>query len=410
MRVKQGIALLCVFVLAGAAQAAGLAGVWKTEFDTQIGVQKYTFTFEETDGSITGTAKAQIADQDERDVELLDVKLDGATITFHEIFAFQGNEIRIDYSGVIDGKTIAFTRDVGDFASETLTATKEEPQRDNQPEARPERRGRRGGQPRIELGPDDKPAYPNAPAGFDEKRDDIKHGKVEEVEYDSKSVGIKRKMMVYTPPGYSAETQYPVLYLLHGIGGFEGAWTQNGVANTILDNLLADGKIKPMIVVMPNGRAAKGMTPRTPWGEQMPAFENFEKDLHTDVIPYIESHYSVIKDSEHRALAGLSMGGGQTLNFGLGNLDTFTWIGSFSAAPNTKSPEEILPDPEKAKEQANVIWVSCGDRDGLINISQNVHRYLKENGVEHIWHVDSGGHSWPVWKNDLYLFSQLIFQ
>lgn len=314
----------------------------------------------------------------------------------------------ITQTAEIAGDKIQFTREVGAFVTETLTAKKEV--LENQPEARPERRERRGGRPPIELGPDDKPAYPNAPAGFDEERDGVGRGNVEEIEYDSKTVGIKRKMMVYTPPGYSKEMQYPVLYLLHGIGGFEGAWTQNGVANTILDNLLADGKIKPMIVVMPNGRAAKGMTPRTPWGEQFPAFENFENDLLNDVIPYIEAHYSVKSDAEHRAIAGLSMGGGQTLNFGLGNLDTFTWIGAFSAAPNTKPSDELLPNPVEAKDKMNLVWVSCGDTDGLINISQDMHQYLKEHDVEHVWHVDSGGHTWPVWRNDLYLFSQLIFK
>jgi enterochelin esterase-like enzyme len=408
MRVKLGLALLYALVVIGASQAAEIVGVWKTEFDTQIGLQKYTFTFVEDGGTLTGTAKAIIGDEAEHEVKLLDLKLEDDTISFHEVLDFQGNELRIEYSGKIAGDEIKFTREVGDFATEELTAKKEESE--TQAAARPERGERRGGRPPIELGPDDKPAYPNAPVGFDEKRDGIEHGKLEEIEYDSKTVGIKRKMMVYTPPGYSSEKQYPVLYLLHGIGGFEGEWTQSGAANVIMDNLLADGKIKPVIVVMPNGRAAQGMTPQTPWGEQFPAFENFEKDLHTGVIPYIESHYSVYKDAEHRALAGLSMGGGQTLNFGLGNVDTFTWVGAFSAAPNTKSPEEILPNPAEAKDKFNLVWVSCGDQDGLMNISQNVHKYLKEHGVEHIWHVDSGGHTWPVWKNDLYLVSQLLFK
>jgi enterochelin esterase-like enzyme len=104
------------------------------------------------------------------------------------------------------------------------------------------------------------------------------------------------------------------------------------------------------------------------------------------------------------------MGGGQSLNFGLAHLDTFAWIGGFSSAPNTKAPEQLVPNPEEAIQKLKLLWVSCGDQDGLINISQRFHAYLKEKNVPHVWHVDSGRHEWPVWKNDLYLFSQQIFR
>ncbi len=128
------------------------------------------------------------------------------------------------------------------------------------------------------------------------------------------------------------------------------------------------------------------------------------------MIPFVESHYPVRTDREDRALAGLSMGGGQSLNFGLGNLDTFAWVGGFSSAPNTKPADQLVPDPEQARQKLKLLWVSCGDQDGLINISQRVHAYLTDKNVPHIWHVDSGKHEWPVWKNDLYWFSQKIFQ
>lgn len=266
-----------------------------------------------------------------------------------------------------------------------------------------------GGQQAIKLGPDDKAAFPAAPKGFDTPREGIAKGKIETVEYESKSVGATRKMLIYTPPGYSKDKKYPVLYLLHGIGGTEREWADNGAPGTIMDNLLADKKIVPMIVVMPNGRAQKNDRAEGNVFATAPAFGEFDKDLLGSVIPYVESNYSVVADRQHRALAGLSMGGGQSLNFGLGNIDTFAWVGGFSSAPNTMPPAQLIPDPEKAKS-LKLLWVSCGDQDGLIRISQGVHQYLKEKGVPHVWHVDSGGHSWPVWKNDLYLFAQQIFQ
>ena len=130
-------------------------------------------------------------------------------------------------------------------------------------------------------------AIPPAPKGFDVKREGIDRGKLESVEYDSKTVGVKRKAQVYTPPGYSRDHKYPVLYLLHGIGGNEFEWTRGGVANVILDNLHADKEIVPMIVVLPNGRASKDVTARDPIPKQSPAFAAFEKDLLVDLIPFI---------------------------------------------------------------------------------------------------------------------------
>ena len=264
--------------------------------------------------------------------------------------------------------------------------------------------------PQIVLGPDDKAAFDAAPEGFDKRREDIPHGKVETVEYDSKTVGNKRKTLIYTPPGYSADTKYPVLYLLHGIGGDETEWKRGGSPEVILDNLSADKKLVPMIVVMPNGRAQPNDRAEGDIFRHAPAFAKFEQDLLKDLIPFVESNYPVKMSRADRALAGLSMGGGQSLNFGLGNLDTFAWVGGFSSAPNTKPSEQLVPNPEEATRQLKLLWISCGDKDGLINISQRLHAHLKEKNVPHIWHVDSGGHNFPVWKNDLYLFSQKIFR
>jgi enterochelin esterase-like enzyme len=303
-----------------------------------------------------------------------------------------------------------------------------------------------------------------APAGFDTPRDGVAKGRVERIDYPSTVVGITRPAMVYTPPGYSSDRRYPVLYLLHGIGGNETHWTNFGVANVILDNLIAERKAVPMIVVMPNGRASaqpstlfgarggdgrgagaapgpgrEGAAPAAgrqtgaapPAGGQagargdgrgrgfdpggmaleFEAYAAFERELLTDLIPFIEKRYSVDSSRERRALAGLSMGGGQSLNFGLANLDAFAWVGGFSSAPNTKQPAQLVADAAAAREKLKLLWVSCGDQDSLFNISEGVHKYLADQNVPHVWHIDVGGaHTFPVWKNDLYHFATLLFQ
>lgn len=254
-------------------------------------------------------------------------------------------------------------------------------------------------------------SFPAPPNGFDARRDSIERGKLETVEYDSTTVGAKRKAQVYTPPGYSKDRKYPVLYLLHGIGGDEYEWTRGGAANVILDNLYADKKAVPMIVVIPNGRASTEVTRRDPIPRQSPAFAAFEKDLLNDLIPFIEKTYSVTADRESRALAGLSMGGGQSLNFGLSNLDTFAWVGGFSSAPNTKPPAELIKDHAAAAKQLRLLYVACGDKDGLFRISAGVHKMLDEKKIPHHYRViPDGRHDFQVWKSDLYHFAQLLFR
>jgi len=255
------------------------------------------------------------------------------------------------------------------------------------------------------------PSLPAPPAGFDARRDGQPAGRVELVEYESRTVGLARKARVYTPPGYTAEKKYPVLYLLHGIGGDENEWLRGGQADVILDNLHADGKVVPMIVVLPNGRAGKDVTARDPIPKQSPAFATFEQDLLNDLIPFIESHYSVQANREARALAGLSMGGGQSLNFGLGHLETFAWVGGFSSAPNTRRAAELIADPEAARKQLRLLYVSCGDRDGLFRITQGVHAMLDEKQVPHLYNViPEGRHDFQVWKSDLYHLAQRLFR
>jgi len=284
-----------------------------------------------------------------------------------------------------------------------------------------------------------------APAGFDARREGVAAGLVERIEFDSKVTGGKRPASVYLPPGYSADKKYPVLYLLHGIGGNETHWPGPGNAGAILDNLIADGKAVPMIVVMPNGRASNepstlfagprpgagagggappggpgagapgaGRGPGGPPGGaamavEFTAYADFERELIGDLIPFVEKRYSVSGDRMHRALAGLSMGGGQSLNFGLNNVDTFAWVGGFSSAPNTKPPAELVSDPAKLRG-LELLWVSCGNEDGLFNISKGVHEQLAAQNVPHKWYIDAGAHTFPVWKNDLYHFSSLLFR
>lgn len=230
------------------------------------------------------------------------------------------------------------------------------------------------------------------------------------LEYDSKSVGSRRKVLVYTPPGYSAEKKYPVLYLLHGIGGDEEEWHKGAKPAVILDNLFADRKAVPMIVVMPNGRAQPNDRAEGNIMAAAPAFARFEQDLLGDLIPFIEGKYATNTSREGRALAGLSMGGGQSLNIGLAHLDRFAWIGGFSSAPNTRPPEELVPDPARATRLLKLLWLSCGNSDGLLFISQRTHAYLKEKNVPHLWHVGPGAHTFDVWSSDAYHFLQRVFQ
>ena len=250
------------------------------------------------------------------------------------------------------------------------------------------------------------------PKGFDQVRRGIPKGKVESLVYSSKTVGTIRKVSVYTPPGFNKNKKYPVLYLLHGIGGDEKEWLSGGSPQVILDNLYSEGKVEPMIVVMPNGRAMKddSATGNIMAPDKVQAFSTFEKDLLNDLIPFIEKKYPILKDREQRAIAGLSMGGGQSLNFGLGNLNKFAWVGGFSSAPNTKMPQELIPNPEEVKKKLKLLWISCGDNDWLISNSKRTHDYLYKKDVPHIYYIEPGVHDFKVWKNGLYMFSQFLFK
>jgi len=292
---------------------------------------------------------------------------------------------------------------------------------------------------------------PVPPQGFDQAREGIEKGKVERVEYDAPAVaeGFKRWVEVYTPPGYSKKTKYPVLYLIHGAGQNERAWVQEGRANVILDNLIADKKIKPMIVVFPNGNAttnaeaargggrgggrggfgAPGGTNAAP-GAAGPARgggfgmlgdgvgKNFENDLLKDIIPYIESHYSVRADAKHRALAGLSLGGMQTRTIAPANPDKFSYVGVFSGG-NIR-PENIT-NMVAFKKNVKLVFMSFGSRESSaprgggplpsgpegIKLATDA---LAKARIKAVYYVSpDSAHDFTSWKRSLYFFSQQLF-
>jgi enterochelin esterase-like enzyme len=249
--------------------------------------------------------------------------------------------------------------------------------------------------------------FPKAPKGFTAKRDNIPHGKIDKLEYDSKSVGSKRRLIVYTPPNFTKDVKYPVLYLLHGSGEEETGWTVQGKAGIILDNLYADKKLAPMIVVMPNGFASPKDAKVKQDPKNLPAME---EDLVKSVLPFVASRYPVKEDRESRAIAGLSMGGAQTLHIGLKHMDKFAWIGGFAASGRmTLDNFKLYAKPEEARK-LRLFWISCGDTDNLLTLNRSFHTALEEAKIPHTFHIGSGAHEFAVWHDDLYWFSQQLFQ
>jgi enterochelin esterase-like enzyme len=239
----------------------------------------------------------------------------------------------------------------------------------------------------------------------------VPHGEVHIHYYESKALGVTRRLHVYTPPGYdpAKNQRYPVLYLLHGAGDDDSTWTSIGRANLILDNLLADRKAEPMIVVMPFGhtpaRAGSSV-------ERQVTSQAFENDLLGDVIPLIESKYRVRKDAASRAIAGLSMGGGQSSRIGLGHPELFQWVGAFSAAvrdvETNKPIQKFLSDPKKAN-QLKLLWIGCGKDDFLLDANKKLVALLEEKGIHHTFRLSEGDHSWPVWRRYLNEMAPLLF-
>ena len=235
-------------------------------------------------------------------------------------------------------------------------------------------------------------------------------GQVAAVHYQSKALGVPRRMQVYTPPGYTTSNQrYPVLYLLHGAGDNDQSWLMAGRANFIFDNLIAAGKAKPMIVVMPAGH-----TPPAQGGAPADAFS---RDLLGDVVPYVEQNYRTLPGREQRAIAGLSMGGQQTLNIGLTNLDKFSHLGVFSsgwfgqdgAATFARNNAAALSDP-KINDRIRLFWLATGKDDFVLPSTRAALALLDEYKIRHSYKETEGGHTWPNWRAYLNEFAPLLFR
>jgi enterochelin esterase family protein len=268
---------------------------------------------------------------------------------------------------------------------------------------------------------------PGKEAAFQDNRP-VPHGEVRKVWYSSTTLGMQRRMHVYTPPGYdSGKEQYPVLYLLHGGGDEDSGWSTIGRAGFILDNLLADGKARPMLVVMPNGslpRPAKfpAFTPGRPASPEVIAAmnalqERFTNELLKEVVPYVEKHYRVRSGREHRALAGLSMGGGQTLRVVTTHPDQFAYVGVWSAGLSRgnasefeKRNEAFFKNTEKVNASVKLFSISVGDKDFALAGSKALAELLKKHGIKHELHISGGGHTWINWRNYLNELAPRLFR
>jgi enterochelin esterase family protein len=247
----------------------------------------------------------------------------------------------------------------------------------------------------------------------------VPHGVVEPVAYRSKALGTDRKMMVYTPPGYERSTaKYPVLYLLHGAGSDETSWTARGQAHVILDNLIADGKLKPLIVVMPFGYAVQRTAGARGDGvENKMQREGFTKDFIQDVIPMIDAKYRVFADRDHRAIAGLSLGGAQSLAIGLSHLELFSRVAGFSSAMGAANNpatggvdfEQVLADGARINSQLKLLWVGCGTEDTLFDSNRAFSEQLSKHKVEHTFRVTGGAHTFAVWQRYLNEVAPMLF-
>jgi enterochelin esterase family protein len=240
------------------------------------------------------------------------------------------------------------------------------------------------------------PGRPPLPHDFQE----VPHGTVHQHTYFSKSLGRVRELVIYTPPGYDrqADACFPTLYLQHGMGDNQATWVVHGKAHWILDNLIAQGKARPMVMVLMDGHASTA--------QGMAGFESnttaFERDLLEDVMPFVEANYRVKTDPAGRAIAGLSMGGGQSLTIGLNHLDRFAWVAGFSSAvPSREAIATVLNDPAATNGKLQLLWIGIGKGDFLLQRNEEFIATLKEKDIRHEWHLTEGTHSWPVWR--LYL-------
>jgi enterochelin esterase family protein len=259
---------------------------------------------------------------------------------------------------------------------------------------------------------------------------DVPHGTVRSEWYFSRLTGRSRRIYVYTPPGYDqSKLHYPVLYLQHGFGEDEAGWSDQGHENFILDNLIAAHKVKPMIIVNENGMTGvhydlpppkPGVKPTTTTSQQVADFfmgeryAVFDSIVATELIPFIDANFRTIPDRDHRALAGLSMGGAQALRIGLNHIDKFAYLGAFSPAisitDTTKNYDGMLADSAKVNRQLRLLWLGIGTDDFLHDPVEQSHVTLQKAGIAHVWVESSGAHVWTVWRTYLADFVPRLFQ
>jgi enterochelin esterase-like enzyme len=257
----------------------------------------------------------------------------------------------------------------------------------------------------------------DTPAFYDSRP--VPHGEVRMALYESKAMGVTRWVWIYTPPNYDKSgAKYPVLYLLHGNGEAQNGWVMNGRANIILDNLIADKKARPMLVVMPQGHALQGANvgPLVRLAGETDMFsKRFPQDLLQDIIPLVEQNYRVYTDADHRAIAGLSMGGGQALSIGLARADLFHHVLGFSGAVggsfmNAEAEfKEALSKPEALNSKLRLLWVSCGKQDFLYQANRQFVDMLKSKDVKVLFRETEGSHVWSVWRNNLNETAPMLF-
>lgn len=254
---------------------------------------------------------------------------------------------------------------------------------------------------------------PDASLKFYEIRD-VPHGEVVIKWYHSKTTGLPRRAFIYVPPGYGADTEkrYPVLYLQHGAGESERGWTEQGRANFILDNLIAEGKSLPMIIVMENGYAYQPGELPAPGGRRA---SHFDELLVTDLVPMIDASFRTVPDRSHRAIAGLSMGAGQALSIGLGHPEMFAYVGGFSGVMRNFDPHTaysgVFTDADAFNKRYRLLWLGCGVMDELSYAGNRAsHEALNAAGVRHVWFDCPGAHEWQVWRGLLHEFAPLLFR
>ena len=239
---------------------------------------------------------------------------------------------------------------------------------------------------------------------------EVPHGIVHQHTYFSKVLGRQREFAVYTPPGYDASrsARFPTLYLQHGFGDNQATWTAHGKAHWILDNLIAQRKARPMVIVMMDGHAIPP-TDTPPMSSTNSI--GFERDLLEEVLPRSEAMYRLKASPAHRALVGLSMGGEQSLRIGLNHTEQFSWVGGFSAAtPSKESIAKVLENASAVNQKLKLLWIACGKDDFLLQRNEEFIALLKANTIRHEWRLTEGNHSWPVWRVYLAELAPKLFQ